>query len=316
LLRFWWLPVIGVAAAVVTGTLMVYRVDVKFPPTEVPKFTERTKPSYEARLTLLVDSPFSPYYGTQTREVVDKTQLELDRLRSGGGNRTESDTRAGSLPGEGSKTPPKVETRLIPDRSSLVRAANFYPLLIESDAVTAMRKELTGPIPGVVHARALGARNSGGRTRPSTVPVIELTSLAPRPKQAVLLVNKTSEAFRTWLKKEQKRTKVTKAQTILLKELRAAGGAAPVGGTSYGLPLLTAFAVLLAFGGLAIVLDRAFPKRRDDEADTVVAGDAETGADATHLEVVTPEGEALGDTVARIAREVGALRAEAARRTP
>lgn len=315
MLRFWWLLVLGVLAGVLTLTLMVYRVDLKFPPKEVPKLTERAETSYTATLSLLVDSPESPYLRTQSHEVLDKTSLPPTRARTGGGGKDSSSTETSKKPE--SSTPTPLETRIVPDRASLVRAANFYPLLIESDTVTAMREKITGPIPGIVRARALGARTSGGRTRPSSIPVIQISSLASTPRHAIRLVEGTAQAFRKYLTAEQRRTKVAPEQKILLKELTSAKHAIPSGGASYSLPVLAGGAVFFAFVGLALMLDRTFPRRRREESAPAAGLEGQPAAsEPAHLAVVENDPDALGQAVAQIAREVGALRARATQHTP
>ena len=247
--RFWWLLLIGGLVAVAVATLMVYSVNLGFP----PKLVERDQPVYTAQARLFVTSGEAPYLRTS-----------VPRFREvpiGGG--TEATFTRVSDP---------------PDVSTLVEAANLYPLLIESDDVARLRAEEYADAnpPGVVTAKAIFATATANRFQSSDIPVIELFATSASPDDAVQLAASTSKAFREWIVRQQVAAGIDPKERILIQELEAPRGAIALGGTEMGLPVLTMFAILLAFGAAAIMLDRTYPRPPSQEdsgtADLAAAG--------------------------------------------
>jgi hypothetical protein len=247
LLRFWWVVVIGLVVAQLFALLVVFQVDFSSIP---PKLTERSKPTYTATGRLLVNSPQVPYVRISVT--------------------SEAPAPTGGTPlSTGTPTGPQNQTVLIsevPETQTLVRAANFYPLVIEGDEVEALREEVLGKkfgglVRGRVQAQATYSFVSRNRVESGSVPVIDLAGTADSPKDAVTLVQSTIEAFQNWVVSEQKRAKVKPIDRILIEPLQTPRGAVAVGGTSKVFPLLVFVAVAMAFGALAILLDRVFPVR-------------------------------------------------------
>jgi hypothetical protein len=228
--RFWWVVVFGACAGLLIAIFMLYRVGLSFPPT----LTARAQPSYTASTRLLVTSSTSPLLRT--------SEPQIETLPSGGGS-------------DQSALPPDVSGP--PNLTVLIQAANVYPVLIQSDQVTALRTKMFGPIPGSVSAQALFAvfRPFGGFVR-SDFPVIEITAVSASPNTAVQLASATERSFIRWLGDNQERAHVRPNERVLLQELQAPRLAGAVGGPSYGLPILAGFALLLAFGVLAVLLER------------------------------------------------------------
>jgi hypothetical protein len=251
--RFWWILLLGGVVAVLVATLMIYSVQLGFP----PKLAERERPIYTSQAQLFVTSGDAPYLRTSV-------------------------PRSTSVPiGTGSQTA-AVQVNEAPDVSTLVDAANVYPLLIESDSVSNLRTEMFGPLPGVVEAQAIFSTATASRYRPSEIPVIVLFASADTGRGAEELAGATSEAFRTWIVREQKRAGIDPKQRILIQELASPTAAGMVGGTGLGIPLMAMRAVLTAFGAGAILLDRSFPRHADadDTRDVDIdsrASIAETG---------------------------------------
>ena len=164
--RFWWLVVIGVVVACLAGTAVVYHIEPGMP----PKLTERTPPSYSATAILMLTSKEQP----------------LVRI----GVTTVTPRGPGGAPG-----PPDVETSP-PGLDTLVEAANLLPLTIQSDAVTDLRREEVGDLPGTVTAQALyahetpAAASSHPTSRPSRSrpnrprPRMRFNSSAARPPRS------------------------------------------------------------------------------------------------------------------------------------
>ena len=190
--RFWWLVVIGVVVAVSPARPSCTTSSRRMP----PKLTERTPPSYSATAILMLTSKEQP----------------LVRI----GVTTVTPRGPGGAPG-----PPDVETSP-PGLDTLVEAANLLPLTIQSDAVTDLRREKVGDLPGTVTAQALYAHETPrGGIEPSDVPAIEVRPNRPRSTDAVQLVRGTISAFGTWLREQQDEAKVPEAQRIFFVQLNA-----------------------------------------------------------------------------------------------
>lgn len=233
-LRFWWVLTFGLLLACIVAVLVVYRVDLGFP----PSLEAREQPTYTAGARVLVTSSEQPYF----RVTVDKL-VEAPAT----GERDE--------PGE-------ILVNAPPDTNTLINAANLFPLLIESDQVAAVRRELVGPIRGVIAAQAVFAINTPGRFEPSRIPVIQILASADTPPDAVRLAEGTVNAFRTWITRQQERARIDLKQRILIQQIQAPGSVVSTGGTSMSMPVLAAFAIMLAFGGIALLLDRIYPDTR------------------------------------------------------
>ena len=228
--RFGWLIVIGACIAALVPMLMLYKP--KWPP------TPRTRPTYVAKMQVLVDSPTGPFLRTQPK-VVGQSQAR---------NVTPSSTN------------PVVPS--VSDTKSLVDAANLFPLLVTSDEVAAIREKKFGVIRGQVAAKALFASQGVNRYRPGSVPVMEITAVARRPNPAVRLATGTATAFETWLANRQEQSNIPPNQRIVLRPIQAPT-VAKTGTAGMGLPILVGLAILGAFMGLAIALDRARPRTKE-----------------------------------------------------
>ena len=250
LVRFWWLVLLGIVAGAVVATAMAYRVELGWPP-ETPKLTERTVRTYQASTELLVDSPTGPYLRAGVRLTAPVGVLP-----------GKASTREGtqSQKGTSQEAASQSEPTVITDRKALVEAANLFPLLIESDEVSAIRERMLGPVPGLVRAKALYSIQGENRFRPSVLPVIQIAAAAPSPAAAIRLTQGTAKAFTVWLAREQRRAKVPPRQRVVLRQLRVPRGAVASAGPAYGLPVLAAVAVMFGFAGLALLLDRSFPR--------------------------------------------------------
>jgi hypothetical protein len=244
LLRFWWLVLLGVIAGTMVATVMVYRVELGWPPELPPKLTERTAMTYLASTELLVDSPTGPYLRAGVG-ITQPVQAVPGRAKTG----------------QSQSTPSQTESTVITDRKALIEAANLFPLLIESDEVSAIRVRTMGSVPGHVRAKALYSIQGENRFRPSVLPVIQIVAEAFSPTAAIRLTRGTAKAFKVWLAAEQRQAKVPPKQRVVVRQLRLPRLAFATGGPSYGLPLLAAAAVMFGFAGLALLLDRSFPRR-------------------------------------------------------
>lgn len=232
LLRFWWIVGVGVFVGGALAIWMLY---------EIPGFTPREQPLYTATSRLFVTSSEGQYIRLSVPR-------EVDSSSSTGG-------AAGSEGGGG----PTV-LNVPPNVTPLLAATNLYPLLIESDAVAALREKMFGPLSGTVRANAYSAVSTPTRYSPAQIPVIDISATSGTKKQAIELGEATAAAFRRWVRMEQDRAGLTAEERILIQELRAPRDAIALGGPSFGIPTLVALAVISAFGLLAVVLDQLFPR--------------------------------------------------------
>ena len=233
--RFGWVVAIGICIAALVPLLMLYKAKPTWPP------AKRSRAVYVAKTQLLVDSLSGLYFRTQPKQAAPA--------------RSKGTTQV---------APTNTQT-VVPaatDTKSLVDAANLFPLFVQSDEVAAIRRRIVGDLPGTVSAKALYSIVGANRFRPSSLPIMEITAVSPRPKAAIHLAEGTARAFERWLVSQQKRAKISPSQRIVMRELRASRSAVKSGGPSYGLPILVALAILGASIGLAIGADRTWPRAR------------------------------------------------------
>lgn len=270
LARFWWLLAIGAGVALIAAVEMMAKISVGLPPTA----SYRSHSTFTATQLELVTTLNNPYLRTQETTVVPQPP----RTHAVRGGRTSS-----------VETVPQAPTVQVqaPNVSVLVRAANYYPYLIKSDPVVAIRDKKFGKLSGQVTARALNSFQTPTRYRESSFPIIEVSGAASSPKLALRLTTATVIAFRQWLTKSQDRARVPKTERVLIQDLQLPERAVASGGPKKGLGILVGFAVLAAFGGLALVLDNLFPRRRPDAAtgespepiSAVIDGEARTASE-------------------------------------
>jgi hypothetical protein len=231
--RFWYVVALGLSLASVAAVAMVYRIDLGVP----PALTERTPPMYTTTARVLVTSAEVPYLRISLTRPVETPLPENERAALA------------------------VEER--PDIGILVRVANLYPLLIESDQVATLRDQIVGPIPGEVRAQGVFSFVNQNRYEPTTLPVIEIFARSDTPKRAQALAAGTVQAFERYIRDQQNRAKLKPKERILLQPLQEPSEPTVTGGSSLGLPVVVFFALMAAFATLAIVLDRVFsPERR------------------------------------------------------
>jgi uncharacterized protein involved in exopolysaccharide biosynthesis len=230
LVRFWWLVVAGIAAAVLVAVLV---------------YSLESQAKHTATTQVFVNSRSAPYLRTQT------TQTQASQVRTvrnpRGGTRTV-------------KQPPAASTAA-PDTETLVNAANLYPLLIASDRIARIREAQAGTIQGTVKANAFNSStNTFGVFRPSTLPVVEVKATSHTAANAAKLATATVTAFQTWILDQQRSAGIPSAQRITVTQLQS-----PVltttGGPSWGLPIFIGALVLLGFCGLAVIADNSRPAR-------------------------------------------------------
>ncbi len=228
LLRFWWVVVIGAAGAIVAGGAL---------------YEHQPKPTYAVSANVLVNSPEAPYLRTAQPQL----PITSTRTQPGAKKNKKATVSTASAP-----TPP--------DTQVLVNAANLYPLLIQSDVIAKLRRAKYGPTPGTVTATALASStNTYGVYHPSPLPVITVKARSQDAGQGKRLVTQTIRTFEEWIAGRQKAAGVAPAQRISVEALQTT--VRKTGKPSKGMPLFVAVVILLAFGGLAVLVDRVRPRR-------------------------------------------------------
>lgn len=242
LLRFWWLLVIGLGVALITGVTMMAHVAAGIP----PKATYRSRPKYTATETLLVTSQAAPIVRTSVAGTI-RTVRGL-----GGGSGKKSQQPSSSTPSTVTQpTPPAAAIQ------TLVYFANLAPHLIVSDPVMKVRRAMFGDLKGLVIAKAVNSvTTASGKYKPGNVPIVEVDATAARPDRAIRLATSTVAAFATWLARDQAKSGIPTSQRVLISALDAPTKTVSSGGPKKSLAILVAVVVFAAFLGLAILLDK------------------------------------------------------------
>jgi hypothetical protein len=222
LLRYWWVLLIGIVVGIGVAVVASYAKDEPY--------------TYSAETRILVTSAEAPYYRTEVTRTIERA----------GENATSS--------------PTLVETSQPPELSTLIRNANLYPQLIESDLVSQLRDKLFGPMRGSVDARTVFSFEGANRFEESNIPVIQIVGIGDTSAAALELSDKTTRAFMTYIDKQQEDASISKDQRVLIQPLTSARVTEVTGGPVYGIPILLGIAVFLGFCGLALLLD-AFARR-------------------------------------------------------
>lgn len=227
--RYWPVLAGGAVLAVLAVVFAMYR---------LPSFEKRSPATYTATARLLVTGVHGPYMRSSVT-----TRTTARPAVDGAPATTETQTAA-------------------PDLAPYVRAANLYPLLVESDQVQKYREKLFGVTDGTVTANAIYQVATPSRFRVSDIPVIQVFGTSTGPRASMRLTQQTADAFVAWITREQKVAGITPRQRIVVQEIERpkAKDIVVAGGTSKGLVGMVFVAVLAAFAGLAIVLDRIRPR--------------------------------------------------------
>jgi capsular polysaccharide biosynthesis protein len=233
--RFWWVLVIGLLFAMFAA--LSARFTVSFFP---PSLEEKEEISYTAEARLLVNSASNPHFRSKETTFVE----------------------AAPLPGSEDQDQPRmVPFSQAPDVNIIIRNANTYPFIIESDRVAEYRREKFGQLPGTVSAIGATSVVTANRVELSEIPVIRLVAVAGSPDDAIALADKTGKAFIGWLREEQDADDIRPDDRMVVEQLTIPQGAVASEGPSTTLPILVFVVVFAAFCVLAILLDRLVPRR-------------------------------------------------------
>lgn len=239
--RFWWVLVIGLLFAIFAS--LSARFTVGFFP---PSLAEKEEVSYTAEARLLVNSSSNPHIRSAETTFSPAPTADAD---------TTDDPSAEEEP------PQLVPFTQPPDLNTIIRNANTYPFLIESDGVADFRRERFGELPGAVSAIGATSVVTANRVELSEIPVIRLVAVAGSPEDAIALADKTGKAFIGWLEEKQIERRIERRDRMVVEQLTIPKGAIASQGPSTSLPLLVFVVVFAAFCALAILLDRLVPTR-------------------------------------------------------
>jgi hypothetical protein len=241
--RFWWVLVIGLLFAMFAA--LSARFTVSFFP---PGLAEKEEVSYTSEARLLVNSADNPHFRsgvtTFSPAPVDQDSEDTDPTAE-----------------EGESEPTLVPFTQPPDLNTIIRNANTYPFLIESDDVADFRRQRFGELPGSVSAIGATSVVTANRVELSEIPVIRLVAVAESPEDAIGLADKTGKAFIGWLKQRQERDRIRAEDRMVVEQLSTPKGAVASAGPSTTLPVLVFVVIFAAFCVLAILLDRLVPTR-------------------------------------------------------
>jgi hypothetical protein len=239
--RFWWVLVIGLLFAIFAS--LSARFTVGFFP---PSLAEKEEVSYTAEARLLVNSASNPHIRS-----AETTFSPAPTADAG----TSDDPLAEE------EQPQLVPFSQPPDLNTIIRNANTYPFLIESDGVADVRRERFGELPGAVSAIGATSVVTANRVELSEIPVIRLVAVAGSPEDAIALADKTGKAFIGWLEEKQVERNIQRRDRMVVEQLTTPKGAIASQGPSTSLPILVFLVVFAAFCALAILLDRLVPTR-------------------------------------------------------
>lgn len=240
--RFWWIVALGAVVAVAAMFIV----------------SRSGTATYTSVSEVLVTSPQAPYVRISV-----------------------TDQQAATLPGQGDTGRARAGTELAttsaPDVNTLVRAANLYPFIIESDLVEGRRNRMFGELEGVVSARAIFAVQNALRFDPSEIPIIQIAGTAASPEEAVRIAQTTTDAFQSWMRASQNEAGLAPRERIVIEQIRRPAEVFVAGGTPTSLVLLVGATLLFGFAALAVLLDRTVGGARAADASTAVLPTAEGG---------------------------------------
>ena len=258
--RFWWVLAIGLVFALLAALSARYTVSI-FP----PGLTEKEEVSYTAESRLLVTSADNPHFRS-------KETIQVPRPQAADEATTDEGAAEGESGGDAQGAEDTVPFSSPPDLNTIVRNANTFPYIIESDQVADYREREFGELTGSVTALGATSVVTANRVELSEIPVIRLIAVAGTPEEAVELADKTGKAFIGWLEDFQVEKEIPRTDRITAEQLTVPRGAIASAGPSTTLPILVFLVVFAAFCVLAILLDRLVPPRQPRPARADVAG--------------------------------------------
>jgi hypothetical protein len=248
--RFWWMLVIGAVFALLAALSARFSISIL-----PPGLDEKEEVSYTAQSSLLITSAQNPHFRSKETILVPQ-----------GPAANEETTTGEESSGEGEGQQNVVPFSSAPDLNTIVRNANLYPYIIESDQVADYRRREFGELPGTVTALGATSVVTANRVELSEIPIIRLVAVAGTAEEAVNMADKTGKAFIGWLEEFQVENEIPRSDRIVIEQLNVPQGAFASAGPSTTLPVLVFVVVFAAFCVLAVFLDRLLPPRQPRSA--------------------------------------------------
>jgi hypothetical protein len=146
-----------------------------------------------------------------------------------------------------------------------IELANLYAFgFATSDAVRQMVGR-SGPVDGAVQAFPMVTNTD------APLPLVAIEATASTPESAVRLAERTTAAFRQYLRSEQERSGIPEEERVFLQTMKSPGEVQLVEGRSKTLPIVIFMTVMLAAVGLAFILENLRPRVRAVPSDSVDA---------------------------------------------
>ena len=247
--RFWWVLVLGAVLALLAALSARFSIDVIPPGLE-----EKDQVSWTAESRLLITSANNPHF--RSGETIFPEEPAAD------------ESTGEEAPAESQQ--PIIPFTSPPDLNTIVRNANTYPYIIESDTVADYRLREFGELPGTVQALGVTSVVTDNRIELSEIPIIRLIAVAESPEDAVNLADKTGKAFIGWLEEFQGENGILRQDRMVVQQLNEPKAAVASAGPSATLPVLVFVVVFAAFCVLAVLLDRLVAPRQPQPAQTDV----------------------------------------------
>jgi hypothetical protein len=162
------------------------------------------------------------------------------------------------VPPVGSDRPQTFAPKFAPS-TRFIELANTYAEFVTGDAVRDIMLR-DGPIRGVVEATPLVASNASD----APLPMLAIRGLASTPEGAVLVAQRATDAFESFLDTQQDRRAIPAEQRAVLSQVRQPSPATTtlLEGRSKTLPIVVFLTVMLAVVGLAFILENLRPRVR------------------------------------------------------
>jgi hypothetical protein len=154
------------------------------------------------------------------------------------------------------------------DPNRLNNLTILYAEIATSDTVL-RRMRRDGPIPGSILANPVIVQD--GRY---SVPLIDITAIAPAPLEAMKLATRGATAFRTYITDQQKANKVPDRDRVVIELVTRPRQAEIYQPRSKTMPLVIFLAVMFATVGLAFLLENLRPRARPGEPAAVAVDDS------------------------------------------
>lgn len=170
--------------------------------------------------------------------------------------------------GIGNSAVPAGQGSQFADPSRLTSIAIIYANLADSDAVRRLMLQ-RGPIQGTVQAApVLDPLNN------QPLPLISIAAFSDSPAHAVELARRQTNALIEYVQQQQVQNSIPKSDRVslvIVKEPGSIGDPKLAKGRSMTLPIIVFLTVMIAFCGLAFILENARPLARKERGPDVVS---------------------------------------------